>query len=320
MFRAAVIILVLSAPLLAQSPDPLAQIGDGDRVELTLKNGTVFRGEVVYYAEGRIKIDITFDSPDTDGSIVLDAAQISRAVRLEKLTKEMKEKLLQDKEDRRRRLLEELDAREKAASEAAGTEPAESETSASDKDLLAKFPPGEWTPEKRQELMKKDAASLSAEEQEFLARYNDWKEAAGRVERDARLERFSPANGWDEKRYADLLGRDPATLSADEREFVQTHDQLVQQRAEKGTEDRSDLLTEFPPGAEWNQQTYERLKSQFVRISVPPTAREQKFLDQYDDWQKAMSEREDKLSKDEELKKELKKELDKEKEGGETPK
>lgn len=320
MFRFIVVTLLLSAPLLAQSSDPLAQIGDGDRVELTLKNGTVFRGEVVWCAEGRIKIDITFDSPDADGAIVLDVPQIGRAVRLEKLTREQKDKLLKDKEDRRKAMLAAIAEREKTAADAAAaTGTGESVTSAADADLLAKFPPGDWTPERRKDLMAKDAAKLTEEEQEFLAKYTDWKHAFDRQQRDARLDRFSPANGWDDKRYADLVGRDPASLSADEREFVATHDQLVQGRAEKATEDRADLLTEFPPGAEWNDQAYERLKTQFIRISVPPTAREQKFLDHYDDWQKAMKEREDKLAADEELKKELKKEIDKEKEG-ETPK
>lgn len=313
-----ILLLALSASLFAQS-DPLASIGDGDRVELTLKNGTVFRGEVVWANEGKVKIDISFDNPDMDGAIVLDGTAITRAVRLDKLTQEQKERILREKDERRKRLLAEIAERDKheAAAEAQAGFPEGDVASLGDEELLEKFPPGEWTPERRKDLALKDAATLSEEEHEFLARYKEWEKAYKRQQRNARIDKFSPANGWDAKRYADLVGRDPATLTADEAEFVRTYDQLARERGEKAEEDRAKLLEEFPPGAEWNEEAYERLKTQFIRISVMPTAKEQKFIDNFDDWKKALEEREEKIAKEEELKQELKKEIEKEREGTE---
>ncbi len=320
MVRAAILFVVLSAPLLAQS-DPLSSITDGDRVELTLTNGTVFRGEVVWCVEGKIKIDISFDSPDTDGAIVLGEDQIARAVRLDRLTQEQKERILKEKDERRRRLLAEIAERDRAAAaEAGGALPDEEAASPGDQELLAKFPPPEWSPERRAELAQKSVSDLTEEEQEFLARFKEWQKAVDRQSRNATVDKFSPANGWDEKRYADLVGRDPATLTDDEREFVRIHDQLVTDRAEKAEEDRAGLLEEFPPGAEWNEEAYDRLKTQFIRISVKPTEREQKFIDSFDDWKKALEEQQDKIDEQEELKKELKKEIEKEQEGTEPEK
>ncbi|GEM_PF-3352770 len=314
MNRILVLGLALAASAFAQS-DPLASITDGDRVELTLTNGTVFRGEVVWCIEGKVKIDISFDSPETDGAIVLEGGSIARAVRLDRLTQEQKERILKDKEDRRRRLLAEIAERDRAsAAELGGEAPGSDVASPGDQELLAKFPTSEWSPERRKALAQQDASTLTEEEQEFLARYKDWQKAVDRKGRNDTLDKFSPANGWDDNRYADLLGRDPEGLTEDERQFLATHDQLVKDRADKAGEDRQGLLEEFPPGSEWNEETYERLKTQFIRIAVPPTAREQKFLDQFDGWKQALKEREEKLEDQEELKKELKKELDKERE------
>lgn len=320
MHRTLVLGLALAASVFAQS-DPLASISDGDRIELSLTNGTVFRGEVVWCVEGKIKIDISFDSPETDGALVFEQSSIARVVRLDKLTQEQKERILREKDERRKRLLAEIAERERKAAAELGAEMPEGDlASPGDKELLEKFPPGEWSPERRKELAQKDPSALSEEEQEFLARFKEWQKAVERKERNDKVDKFSPANGWDEKRYADLVGRDPATLTDDEREFVAIHDELVKGRADKEEEDRAGLLEEFPPGSEWNEETYDRLKTQFIRISVPPTAREQKFIDNFDEWKLALKESEEKSEEEEELKKELKKELDKEREGSEPEK
>ncbi|MEK6838743.1 MAG: hypothetical protein AABY08_03265, partial [Candidatus Thermoplasmatota archaeon] len=148
MHRTLILGLALAASAFAQS-DPLASISDGDRIELSLTNGTVFRGEVVWCIEGKIKIDISFDSPETDGALVFERSSIARVVRLDKLTQEQKERILREKDERRKRLLAEIAERDRTKAAELGAEVPEGEAaSPGDKELLAKFPPTEWSAER----------------------------------------------------------------------------------------------------------------------------------------------------------------------------
>jgi len=68
----------------------------------------------------------------------------------------------------------------------------------------------------------------------------------------------------------------------------------------KELEKALEIFEEFPPGDKWNEKEYERLKSQFVTIKVPLSEKEQRFVDNFQLWQKAKEYQEKKLKEESE--------------------
>lgn len=79
------------------------------------------------------------------------------------------------------------------------------------------------------------------------------------------------------------------TATAEEKAKKKEKKKKSLEEAIKGSEEMQkslNLLSEFPPGEEWNEEKYKQLKNKFVVTGMTPTETEQKFLDNYELWKK----------------------------------
>lgn len=243
--------------------DPLEGRVIGERVEITLTNGSLFRGELRALFKDRVKMDMTFENTTLDGTMTFERKRVRRCRVLPALTAEERSRIASAKE---------------AAKSAAGATGA--------------TPPPTAAPE--------EGEKPAAEEKTESA------EEKRKAELEALLATYPP-EVWTEKRYAEILGTDPARRTPEEQGLVDKYTDWLEAKKMRASADRGKLLERFPPGDEWNEKKYESLQSKLAVFGIPCTEDEQAFVENFADWQKA------KADKDEADKKEADKKAEEEK-------
>lgn len=219
-------LLALPAPAAAQE-DLFDSLKVGQRIEIVLKNNTVFRGDVHWIAGDRIKVDVTYDTTELQGFLTFKKSEIKRVTLLQQLSQADKDKLREAKEARLRELEQRAAAQRKSeedaaraaadaaaarvAAEAASARDPKAEAAARAKqgrdELLARFPASEWSPERYAEILGTAEADRTPEEKEFVAQYGAWLAANQETGKDARqllLEKFPPEKGWGPEKREEL--------------------------------------------------------------------------------------------------------------------
>ncbi len=211
--------------------DPFENLKSGDRIQVLLKNNTMFRGEVHWVQGDRIKIDVTYDSTELQGFLTFKRSEVGRVILLQALSDLEKENIASAKQEKLRQFQEEVDARRAADQSAAkaaekkeefpveeyqdlkkkGEEKARLARAA----LLAKFPRPDWSEEKYAATVGKVAGDRTPEEKEFVDRYAEWLEAGkadGVEERRKLLEKYPPEKGWGPEKMEELRVKELSNL------------------------------------------------------------------------------------------------------------
>lgn len=206
----ALLVLALAGPAVAQDPprDPLKDLKIGDRVELFLRNGFSFQGEIVSLNPKVtevekmkiITLDIGYEYPELKGHVGVERIHIKSARKLPMLG----DKEIQQREKARQEALKRMEAEdmarrariaaldlemEKERKESEKKEKAEklkglgaeleakAEMLKKGADLHAKFPESAgWGPEKLKAIGMKTITQVprTPEEADFLADYETW--------------------------------------------------------------------------------------------------------------------------------------------------
>lgn len=240
-FRSAAVLLLLAllgpaAPALFAQADPFEGLQVGQRVEVILKNNTIFRGEVHWIASDRIKLDVTYDTTELQGYLTFHKTEVRSASVVKELTEKDKQRILREKNAKIHKYQDELAARakreqggemEKGADAEAGKGPNEGETPKdpkqaaeekarqAQKDLLAKFPPDDWGKERYEQIQATAEQSRTELEKEFMAGFDRWQAAQEADNKDARkalLEKFPPEKGWGPDKLEELRMKELSSL------------------------------------------------------------------------------------------------------------
>ncbi len=211
--RAAALFILLALP--AAAADPFEGLKRLDRVAITDKDGDTVRGIVRSVVRGRLSLQIE-GREGVIGSLVFERKSVAG---VEKLGTATEEEL---------KAISELPPPPREGfAEPERPEPKPEPVPLAPRPVLEAFPPPAWSVVRRDDIASKDAYLRTADEREFLARFEEWTqalEARERTERKALLARFPPGKGWSEQTCARLtftlavLGRQ---LTAEEREFVE---------------------------------------------------------------------------------------------------
>lgn len=213
MLRAALFLLLAALP--AAAADPFAGLKRLDRVVVTDNDGDSFRGIVRSVVRGRLSIQLEGREGVT-GSIVFERAGVKS---LEKSGRATEDELKAASEPPR--------PLPEGFAEPERVDPPPKVEPPPPRPVLEAFPPSEWSVARRDEIAAKDVYLRTADEREFLVRFDDWASALEQREREegrALLERFPAAKGWGEETYARLrcvtavIGRE---LTPEERYFVE---------------------------------------------------------------------------------------------------
>jgi hypothetical protein len=205
---AALLVLVLAGPLAAQEPvrDPLKDFKIGDRVELILKNGYSFQGEIISTDPKSqdvekmkvIHLDIGWEYPELKGLVGVERIHVKTARRLPHLS------------------AKEVEARNKARQEA--LKRMETEDMARRARIAARD----------QELERERLAAEKLEKAEKMKGLGaDLEAKAEMLKKGAELHaRFPESAGWGAKRL-EAIGQKTITQvprTADERDFLANYD------------------------------------------------------------------------------------------------
>lgn len=222
-----VLCLPAAAPLRAQETpppdedvfavkDPLEGRVIGERVEITLINGSLFKGELRAIFKDRVKMDMSYEN-NTDGMMTFERKKIRRCRVLPALTAEERTRIASAKEAARTASAAAGPKVEPSTPEDEGEKPAEEKVeSAEDKRkaeleaLLAAYPPEVWTEKVYAEIIGTYPAGRTAEQQAFVDKYSDWLEAKkmrAAAERGKLLDRFPPGEEWNDKKYESLQSK-----------------------------------------------------------------------------------------------------------------
>jgi len=235
-----------------------AELAKGDHVNLLLKTGQNFEGQVVAVEPTSIILDFTFSRQRIAGIITFPKANVAVVMRLPELTREQKALRLE------RRRQQALKARERWSMIAST-------------DLKGKPQALSLTPEQKEEHRR-------AQEEEEVERSR------------ALLREFPPEQGWGPQRLAQIRRRHfilGIPLTYPEWRFWQVFDQwseamtIVELYDRKRAQEQQMLLTMFPPKEGWSaavKQQLERKRKSEEKL----TELEARFLKDYDRWQEAV--------------------------------
>lgn len=231
-----VLLGVSTLAALAQS-DPFENLKVGQRVEVVLKNNTLFRGEVHWIAADRIKIDVTYDTTELQGFLTFKKSEIRAVAVLQQLSEKDKERILDEKSAKLRKFDEEVaerakrehsDVKENSAAEAEADKkakeaqaPVDPLKEAADKarkaneEILAKFPLSEWSKERYAQILGETEQERTPMEREFLVGFGAWlgaQDTQGKDSRRALLEKFPPEKGWGAEKLEELRVKELSSL------------------------------------------------------------------------------------------------------------
>ncbi|MFA5794652.1 MAG: hypothetical protein WC980_06255 [Candidatus Brocadiia bacterium] len=120
----------------------------------------------------------------------------------------------------------------------------------------------------------------------------------------ALLDKFPPGKVWNKTRYEEIKAASINIQTSEEKEFLAVYENWNKAIAIKEKTNRKNLLEQFPPGPEWNENKFNELSTKFSRIHVMLTETEQEFINKYPDWVLAKVEAEEEKKKQEEAEKE----------------
>lgn len=266
-FRLSLLLLLVlgGSPVFAQESapgdvfadvDPLEGVMVGDRVEIGLVNGNIFRGELRALFKDRVKMDVSFENPNLDGTLTFMRKQVRKCRILPAMT-----------DEERRLALEAKRARRAAYDQGTSETPAPTEGEQPDEEGAAADGEG------------KEGAKKKTPEEKA-------KEAQAQL-----LAQFPP-DVWTEKKYAELVGKEPSQLAPEEAEFIAKYPEWLKAREGGQQADRGKLLERFPP-PEWGPEKNEFLKSKLAVLGIPPTEDEVAFMESFDDWTTALKDKEE---------------------------
>ena len=223
-FTFALLVALTSLPVFAED-DVFAGLKRGELVQITVKDGGMFKGVVKSVVGDNLKLELRSDTGDVAGSMVFEKADIRKIVRLgmakEPTPKEKPDEVEKPKDG---------DKPKNGEEPKNGGEPknGEKEPTAEERATaaVAKFPPPDWSEARKAEIEAMDEWKRSEAEREFLACYADWQagmEIKAKESRRELLVTYPPKDGWGEEKYKALknmmnvLGR---AMTAAEQEFV----------------------------------------------------------------------------------------------------
>ncbi len=207
-------LLLLAVPAAAQE-NPYANLALGDRVQITFRSGNAVTGTLIavtpdpsvkvekldYTKEKALTIDLSWEYPGINGAMTVPKDQIVTFQKLQKLDDATLRRLMEEKEKVKQQLERDDEARKKAEAErddaaqkevkkaaaeeknrlSTGKDAASilknAENMAKGLELVTKFPPEEWGPQKLKDFQAKIVKKLplTAEEREFLNNYDLWQ-------------------------------------------------------------------------------------------------------------------------------------------------
>lgn len=104
------------------------------------------------------------------------------------------------------------------------------------------------------------------------------------------LKRFPLEAGWNEKRRTDILEKMLVFQTLEEKEFLKIYDDWKKAVELRAQLNRWNLLEKFPAEEGWGEEKHEELSSRFIRIGTALNAQEKEFVDNFEEWQKALEE------------------------------
>lgn len=209
MKRAAALVLVLAGSALAA--DPFEGLKRLDRVVVTDRDGDATRGIVRSIVRGRLAVQVEGREGLT-GTLVFERRSVSKVERTGAATEEELEALSEPPPS-----LEGL-------VEPEGKPEAVEPPPPPPRPVLEAFPPGAWSAKRRDGIAARDAYLRTADEKEFLARFEEWRDelTTRRVQALRLLRGFGlEGDGSPEARYARLahtlavVGRSLTPVEAD---------------------------------------------------------------------------------------------------------
>lgn len=211
MKRAAAVLLVLALPALAA--DPFEGLKRLDRVVVTDRDGDATRGIVRSVVRGRLAVQVEGREGLT-GTLVFERKAVSQVEKTGTATEEELEALSEPPPS--------LEGLVEPEEKPEAVEPPPPPP----RPVLEAFPPGAWSAKRREEIAGKDAFLRTADEKEFLARFEEWRDelAMRRTQALRDLRSFDlEGDGSPEARHARLtytlavVGR---ALTPGERDFL----------------------------------------------------------------------------------------------------
>ncbi|MBI3099845.1 MAG: hypothetical protein HYY93_16665 [Planctomycetes bacterium] len=228
--------------------DPLEGRVLGERVEITLTNGSLFRGELRAIFKDRIKVDLSYEGTNVDGMMSFERKKIRQCQVLPALTADERGRIAAAREAAKGTAAAAAAATEEPAEPKEGDEKkeesAEEKRKAELEALLAAYPPEVWTERRYAEILSTDPARRTPEEQGLVDKYTDWLEAKkmkAAAERAKILETYPPGDEWNEQKYESLQSKLAVfgiPCSAEEQFFVENFADWKTAKAEKEAADK----------------------------------------------------------------------------------
>ncbi|MCC6740054.1 MAG: hypothetical protein IT452_13485 [Planctomycetia bacterium] len=223
MKRAAILVLLLAGSAFAA--DPFEGLKRLDRIVVTDQDGDATRGVVRSIVRGRLALQVEAREGLT-GTLVFERKSVSKVEKTGTATEE-ELKALSEPPPSLEGLVE---PEEKPEAVEPPPDPP--------RPVLEAFPPGAWSLKRRDEIAAKDAFLRTAEEREFLERYDEWVEALESAARWAkrRLDEFFPEDDESQEATYDRLRHVPAVigreLDPNELDWVAAYEAWLKARAD----------------------------------------------------------------------------------------
>lgn len=109
------------------------------------------------------------------------------------------------------------------------------------------------------------------------------------------LEAFPPGT-WSTARRDEVAEKDTYLRSSEEREFMERFGEWSAAMRAREREEGEALLARFPPGEDWNDAVFERLRRTTAVIGRELSSAEQEFVDRYERWKAALMDSADEAS------------------------
>jgi hypothetical protein len=109
------------------------------------------------------------------------------------------------------------------------------------------------------------------------------------------LEAFPPG-AWSAARRDEVAEKDTYLRSSEEREFIERFGEWSAAMKAREREEGEALLARFPPGEDWNDTVFERLRRTTAVIGRELTNAEREFVDSHERWKAARLESADEAS------------------------